>query len=172
VPDELLTIFKICFLVLLYLFFFRVLRAVWSEVTSAPAAGAPTEPPRLGRRRREVATVSGGALATTAAPGPAPAQAPTGPTRLVALEPPHLAGLEYALVDDLTLGRSPEADVIIDDSFLSQRHASFEFRSGSWIVADLGSTNGTFLNGARLDQPARLASGDRVKLGNLVLEVR
>lgn len=174
-PDELLTIFKICFLVLLYLFFFRVLRAVWTEVTSAPALQVPVEPELRGRRARKAARMSAGALAggapaAAAPPAPVPA-APAEPSRLVAREPANLAGIEYALVDDITIGRAG-TDIVLEDSFLSGRHASFSFTNRSWTVNDLGSTNGTFVNNVRIDRPTRLGLGDLVQVGNIVFEVR
>ena len=48
----------------------------------------------------------------------------------------------------------------------------FEFRDGHWLVTDLGSTNGTYVNRAKVEQSTRLAIGDQVQVGNVVLEVR
>lgn len=172
-PDELLTIFKLCFLVLLYLFFFRVLRAVWTEVNAtqnacAGAAAGPApapvpvpvpapEPSEPKRRRR--------------AKAPAAAATPTGPSHLVAVDPEHLAGIEYTLQDGMTLGRG-DATIVLDDGFLSGKHARFDHRDGQWSVADLGSTNGTYVNNVKVDQVTHLDLGDRVQVGNVILEVR
>jgi len=169
VPDELLTIFKICFLVLLYLFFFRVLRAVWTEVNAAAVTpgdpmtspAKPPKPPKEPKAAKE--------------PRPKSARAepqPTGPSVLVAIEPAHLAGIEYPLVNGMTVGRGGDSTVMLDDSFLSTQHAAFERRDGEWVVADEGSTNGTYVNNVKVDRIARLHVGDRVQLGNVILAVR
>lgn len=163
-PDELLTIFKICFLVLLYLFFFRVLRAVWTEVNAAPAGVVP-EPVATAK---EKAPKSSRRRAKQAAPPPEP----MGPSVLVAVDPAHLAGIEYPLADGMTLGRGGDATIVLEDSFLSTRHATFARRDGEWVVEDLGSTNGTYVNNVKVDRLARLHTGDRVQVGNVILEVR
>lgn len=171
-PDELLTIFKICFLVLLYLFFFRVLRAVWTEVNAAPAGTTPEpttapkapKPPKPSKASRKAAREP--------APEPESESEPTVPTRLVAVDPPHLVGIEYPLANGMTVGRGPDCTVVLDDNFLSTHHAAFERRDGEWAVADEGSTNGTYVNNVKVDRVARLHLGDRVQLGNVILEVR
>lgn len=162
-PDELITIFKICFLVLLYLFFFRVLRAVWTEVNAAPAGMAP-EVPTKAPKAPKPAKVPRKAKAKTAEPSE--------PTRLIAVDPPHMAGIEYALAEGMSIGRGGDSTVVIEDSFLSTRHAAFERRDGEWVVEDEGSTNGTYVNNVKVDRIARLHLGDRVQVGNVILEVR
>jgi pSer/pThr/pTyr-binding forkhead associated (FHA) protein len=65
------------------------------------------------------------------------------------------------------LGRSREADVVIDDPNVSRRHAEVRPSGGSWIVRDLGSTNGVKVNGRRVDpsRPQSLKPGDTIELG-------
>lgn len=75
-----------------------------------------------------------------------------------------LAGQRLEVTDELTLGRL-EADVVVEDSELSRRHAVFRVVDGELEVEDLGSTNGTFVEGRRIDAPTRIANGDKVKLG-------
>ena len=82
------------------------------------------------------------------------------------------AGREFPLTGTVLIGRDPEADVVVADSEASGRHASFVLVDGGVVVEDLGSTNGTFVNGRRVSGSQRLAAGDRVQLGNTVLEVR
>jgi len=159
VPEQLLTVLKLCLLALLYLFFLRVLRAVWTEVNPPEAAvaadrgqvavAAPTKA-RTARGRRKQAV----------------------PTRLVVVEPPARAGLEFALGPDLTVGRAPGCSLVFDEQYVSQVHSRIFVRDGSVFAEDLGSTNGTWVNGARAvgQMPARL--GDRIQVGNVVLEVR
>jgi pSer/pThr/pTyr-binding forkhead associated (FHA) protein len=69
---------------------------------------------------------------------------------------------------EVVLGRSRSADVTVDDGTVSSRHLRFEaLPDGRWGVADLGSTNGTRLNGAPLTAPAVLGEGDEVRIGAL-----
>jgi hypothetical protein len=66
------------------------------------------------------------------------------------------------------LGRRPECDLTIPEPEVSRRHASLHWRADGWYLLDHGSTNGTFINGNRLDVPTRLANGDEIHLGRRV----
>ncbi len=66
----------------------------------------------------------------------------------------------------ITVGSAPDNDVVLDDRTVSRLHALFERLPGGWTVRDLGSRNGTFLNGARISELTVLRSGDRVRLGS------
>lgn len=66
------------------------------------------------------------------------------------------------------LGRRPECDLAIPEPAVSRRHASLNWRMNGWHLLDHGSTNGTFLNGSRLDAPTKLADGDEIRLGQRV----
>jgi ABC-2 type transport system ATP-binding protein len=82
-------------------------------------------------------------------------------------------GREFSVSGTVLVGRDAgAADVVIADTEVSKRHASFELVDGGIEVADLGSTNGTFVNGERLLGAQRLVVGDRVRLGATVVEVR
>ncbi len=73
----------------------------------------------------------------------------------------------------ITLGRSRQCDVVLDDSNVSREHAEIRPRGGSWVLTDLGSTNGASLNGRRIERPEVLKPGDEIELGTsrLVFEV-
>lgn len=71
-----------------------------------------------------------------------------------------------------TIGRSPEADVVIDDPYASEFHARVETHDGGTTVHDLGSTNGTYVNGRRITVPTPAGRGDTVQIGKTILEVR
>lgn len=81
-----------------------------------------------------------------------------------------LAGRRLELEGELVIGREGVA-VTIEDSELSRRHAVVRPVEGGFEVEDLGSLNGTFVNGKRIDAPTRLAGGDAIKLGQSVLEL-
>ena len=169
--EQLLTILKLCLLALLYLFFFRVLRAVWAELRqSASPAAAPA-----------AVRVGGGA----AAPPAAAAAGATGPTRgkrkskgavheLVVAEPADRRGTRFALADELTIGRAAGCAISMPgDTYVSSLHARvFRSPEGSVRIEDLGSTNGTFVNRTKVTGPVALGAGDRLQIGNTVFEVR
>ncbi len=79
-----------------------------------------------------------------------------------------LVGKEFPLAGELKLGRGPENEVVIPDRFASNRHARLYCRNGQYWLEDLGSKNGTFLNGLLLEGPAVLANGDHIKIGNVI----
>ena len=154
-PEGLLAILKLFFLALLYLFFFRVLRAVWAELTAPAPAPAP-------------AATGGGARRAPAAP----AAAPRGALRLKVVDPPSDRGRIYDLGDELTVGRASGCQISLpDDTFVSQLHARIFRRDGQIFVEDLGSTNGTFLNRKKVSAPQPMRRGDRLQIGKTVLEL-
>lgn len=161
--EQLLTILKLCLLALLYLFFFRVVRAVWAELRAASAPVAAGPAPR----------------AAVAAPAPA-AAAPRrsrsskgAPTELVATEPAERRGTTYPIGDELTVGRAGGCAISLpDDTYVSSLHARVFTSNGRVLVEDLGSTNGTFLNRTKLTATQQLDRGDRLQVGSTVLEAR
>jgi pSer/pThr/pTyr-binding forkhead associated (FHA) protein len=81
---------------------------------------------------------------------------------------PHAVRLDASA----TVGRAPECELRIDDTYVSQQHARIFGKNGSWYVEDLGSTNGTFVNEQRLAAPAMLQPGDKIRVGTTVMELR
>ncbi len=157
--DQLLFALKLCLLALLYLFFFRVLRAVWAELRPPGSSPLPAVGPAVHH----------------SPPGVPPVPAPPAPARrhLVVVDPVDDAGRSFLLEGEVTVGRAPGCGVQVDDSFVSQVHARlFAGPGGSWQVEDMGSTNGTFLNEQRVGGPATIAPGDRLRVGGTVLEMR
>ncbi len=73
--------------------------------------------------------------------------------------------------DELTVGRSSTADLSLPDRFLSRLHARFAHRGDAWEVEDLGSRNGTFLNGERLTRAAAVSVGDEIRVSGCALRV-
>lgn len=150
-PESLLAILKLCALALLYLFFLRVLRAVWAEVRAPSMAAAPgvVEAPVRAPTRREARSS----------------------TKLAVVEPPELKGRTYGLAEELTVGRAAGCQVTLEDSYASQLHARIFARDGTFYVEDLGSTNGTFLNSEKVTAAVPMKRGDRLRIGSTVMEL-
>jgi hypothetical protein len=68
-----------------------------------------------------------------------------------------------------TIGRSRQSDIVLDDPNISRQHAEIRPRGGSWVIGDLGSTNGVVLNGRRIDGPEVVRPGDEIELGTSVI---
>jgi len=145
--DTALLILKIAFLVLLYFFIWRIVRTA-SRDLRLPQESFILAPSREG--------------------GVATARPPVHSGRLVVIKSAELEeGTDFELDSaQLTVGRGGQNDVALrSDDYASARHARFEPRQDGVWVQDLGSTNGTYLNGARLDRPRRLTHGDVVRVG-------
>jgi pSer/pThr/pTyr-binding forkhead associated (FHA) protein len=69
----------------------------------------------------------------------------------------------------VTLGRSRQCDVVLEDPNVSRQHAEIRPRGGSWVLTDLGSTNGSSVNGRRIDSPEVLKPGDEIEIGTSVI---
>ena len=162
-PEPLLNVLKICLLILLYLFFFRVLRAVWAEVHLARQSSPSTGSGRGGR---------GGGKQGGAGRQPRRTRArERTPPRLKVIEPADLAGTTYPLGDELTVGRAAGCQITLDDTYASQVHARVFMRDDQLYVEDLGSTNGTYLNRRKVSAPMVVSHGDQIQIGSTIMEV-
>ena len=158
--ESILTVLKFFLLALIWLFFLRVLRAQWVDLRSRDAG--PTVPP-----------------APTTRPAPQPAAAApvaqasvSGRYRVRAVEGPDHPEASFAVEGEITIGRATGADIALPgDSFISSRHARLWVDAGRLWVEDLGSTNGTQVNGRLISSATGLKPGDRVQVGRTVLEV-
>ena len=173
--DQVLDILKLVLLALLYLFFARVLWAVWSEVRqpdarsvadpqAAPAGAAPLD-----------GTPTGGISWRSNQKPVRPARGQGGrPARLVVLEPKDRRGTTYAIGEaSITIGRDTTSTIVIaDDAYVSGHHATIALVAGNVVVDDIVSKNGTYVNGARVTQQRALHVGDRVQIGATILEAQ
>ena len=151
--DETLLIGKIAFLVLLYLFILYVMRSATKGMTQVP--------------QESIVLGAAEANALRAAHG--------GPTaRLVVVASPDLApGSAIEVAGPMVVGRDATSGIRLEhDEFASARHARIEPRpDGAWID-DLGSTNGTFVNGTQLKRAVVAKPGDTIKIGATELQVQ
>ena len=140
---------------LIFLFFLRVIRAVWVEVSPVTVRKSRSErrqekvearPPRAASKRKQL--------------------------YLRIIEPPQREGQTFDLDDELTIGRSPGCGVPTpDDIYTSTLHARLFRQHDQLWVEDLGSTNGTFVNSEKITQARRLGKGDVLQVGSTVYEV-
>jgi pSer/pThr/pTyr-binding forkhead associated (FHA) protein len=147
--ETVLLVLKIAFLVLLYLFIWRIVRTAGRDLR-LPQESFILRP-----------ALAGGAIGQAINPG-----------RLVVVQSQVLkVGDEFGLdATPLTVGRGTQNDVSIDgDEFASARHVRVEPRRDGVWVSDVGSTNGTYVNGVRIDRPRKLVQGDVVRVGETEL---
>jgi pSer/pThr/pTyr-binding forkhead associated (FHA) protein len=141
---------------LIFLFFLRVIRAVWVEMR--PAVPRTTRADRRAQRRQ--------ADAVQARPS-------RRELHLEIVEPEDLKGRSFRLDSgELVIGRAPSCDVATThDVYSSSRHARVYLQGSQLWVEDLGSTNGTFVNSERISRQTRLGRGDVLQVGGTVFEV-
>jgi hypothetical protein len=155
--EQVLVVLRIAFVVLLYLVVWRVVRLSMKDVGRTGQESMVLAPP-----------LGAGAVAAP------PRAAAAGPGGLVVQRSPAFPAGTVVLCDDtVVFGRGPEADAVLEgDEFASGRHARVFRRDGGVYVEDLGSTNGTFVNGQRLAAERRLRPGDVLVVGGTELVYR
>ena len=149
--DEALLALKIAFLVLLYLFVWLIVRSATRDLRTAPQESIILSAGEAARLRAELQPA----------------------WHLLVLGSPVLrAGSEIELATPTRVGRGAENGIRLDgDEFVSNRHAVIEPRSDGLWVSDAGSTNGTFVNGARVTDARLLQDGDVIRIGQTDLKV-
>jgi pSer/pThr/pTyr-binding forkhead associated (FHA) protein len=171
-----LTVMRLGFLAVLWLFVIVAVQVIRSDLygskttqrpTTAGRRGAPVptptprqQPPQQQGRRPQPAPDSG-------------RQRRSAPSQLVVVQG-SLAGTTVALHGQtITLGRAHDSTIVLDDDYASSRHARiYPDQSGQWIVEDLNSTNGTYLDRMRLTSPTPLQPGVAIRIGRTVIELR
>ena len=170
---------KLLFLALLWLFVLFAVNAIRTDLFGrrVPASAVlgtgarPPPPPRppgptLGTGARPAPAP--GPLATPAtAAAPPPGRRPS-PTQL-RITAGAQAGLTLPLGDRLLIGRTSDANLVLDDQYMSMRHAQIVRTASGFVVEDLGSTNGTYLNNVRLTAPAPLTEADTLRIGRTTI---
>jgi pSer/pThr/pTyr-binding forkhead associated (FHA) protein len=155
-----LTLIRLAFLAVLWLFVIAAVGVVRTDLFGAqrrrraqrkarpPRAAPPPAPRRSGRVSRSI------------------------PQQMVVTAGP-LAGKTFPLTDaQITIGRADDATLVLTDDYASTRHARIFPQDGQWIVEDLGSTNGTYLDRQKVTQPTPVPVGVPVRIGKTVLELR
>ncbi|HET7328816.1 MAG TPA: FHA domain-containing protein [Nocardioidaceae bacterium] len=159
-----LTLIKLGFLALLWIF---VLSAV--SVIRSDMFGARVDAPPKGQRGRQ----------PKAAKQPKPAKPPKekkkrrgSPSQLVIVDGPNSGASVQLTGEPVTLGRGGDSTIKLDDDYVSTRHARFVTNGDDWFVEDLGSTNGTYLGNTRVTRAVAVSANTAVRLGKTVVELR
>lgn len=169
-----LTIMRLGLLVALWFFVFAVVGVLRGDLYGTRVRNRTV---RRGGAGAPAASTAGRGGPAPAAPAPARGGLFGGrragaARRLVVTEGP-LAGTNLPLRASGTLiGRSPECALVLDDDYASGRHARIHQVDGSWVVEDLGSTNGTFVDNRRISAPTPLEIGSTLRIGRTVVELQ
>jgi hypothetical protein len=158
-----LTIIKLGFLAVLWLFVLTAVSVMRSDLfgrrvaqrgsnrrpaTPPPAPARKERPPKAAKGRRGV------------------------PSSLVVTQG-ALSGTTVRLADSpVTLGRSQDSTIVLDDDYVSSRHARFFPRGGQWLVEDMGSTNGTYVDRTKVTSATPVKIGVPIRIGKTVVELR
>jgi hypothetical protein len=152
-----LTLIRIGFLAVLWLFVIAAVGVVRTDLfgpTSRRRRGAPAPKP-IGQ------------------PRPAKPKPSRAAPQMLLVTAGALAGTSIGLGDQqITIGRADDATLVLADDYASTRHARLFPQDGQWIVEDLGSTNGTYLDRQKVTQPTPVPIGVPIRIGKTVLELR
>lgn len=147
-PEIVLDLLKFLFLGILYIFIARAVRVINQELKGAQAVPArPTGAAPAAKRTKKAPTKA-------------------------AIVQGDKKGSTVALDEELIIGRGEKCRLVLDDNYVSTVHARIFSNGGRYMLEDLGSTNGTYLNRKRVTSPVELNRGDQVKIGKTVLEMR
>jgi hypothetical protein len=157
-----LLLIRLGFLAILWLFVIAAVGVVRTDLLGTARPGRQ----RRQRRQRKPPPVK--------APRPArPGRIGRGAPQRLLVTAGGLAGTSIGLADQqITIGRANDATLVLHDDYASTRHARLFPQDGQWIVEDLGSTNGTYLDRQKVTQPTPVPPGVPIRIGKTVLELR
>jgi pSer/pThr/pTyr-binding forkhead associated (FHA) protein len=157
-----LTLIRVAFLAVLWLFVIAAIGVVRTDLSG----GAGTRS-RAARRQPQAPR------AARAAKPAKPQRARRGQPHVLVVTAGSLKGTTIDLNEQqITLGRANDATLVLNDDYASSRHARIFPQDGQWIVEDLGSTNGTYLDRQKVTRPTPVPAGVPIRIGKTVLELR
>jgi pSer/pThr/pTyr-binding forkhead associated (FHA) protein len=155
-----LTLIRVAFLAVLWLFVIAAVGVVRTDMFGQALSGRQQRRRQKAQRARQQRPPRAGRAARGA------------PQRLL-VTGGSLAGTSIGLADQqITIGRANDATLVLSDDYASSRHARLFPQNGQWIVEDLGSTNGTYLDRQKVTQPTPVPAGVPIRIGKTVLELR
>lgn len=144
--DWFLLILRLVFIGLLFFFLYQVMHVTIRELNALAGRSAPSATPPTAAVAQHLQVVE-------------PAAAALHPGMLFTLEPVNV------------IGRRPDCTIVLDEPYVSGEHSELSLQGGEWQLRDLGSTNGTYVNGQRLTAPVALRPGDTVQFGRIKLRL-
>ena len=173
-----LKLFQIGFLVLLWMMVLSVATVMRADLFARRRTKSP-KAAKAGKVARSVpvAAAAAGTPAVAAVPKPGKSAKPAKPKRGAPRTLLVTAGMHQGATIELgatpiTIGRAAENTLVLEDDYVSGRHARLYPHEGAWVVEDLGSTNGTYLDRTRLTAAMVLPVGTPVRIGKTVVELR
>jgi pSer/pThr/pTyr-binding forkhead associated (FHA) protein len=160
VSELALTLVRLGFLALLWAFVLMtifILRRDLRQPADARPMGRERKPARAAKQPR---------------PAKVAKQQKVKGSKLVVIEGPLLGTIVPLENAQITIGRAPDSTLIIDDDYASSRHARVYPSEGSWVVEDLGSTNGTWIDRTRITSPTVLPVGAPLRVGRTTLQIQ
>ncbi len=155
-----LTLIRVAFLAVLWLFVIAAIGVVRTDLFGTAVAKV--------RRPRNQATPRPAAQRP-----PKPQRPGRGAPRFLVVTEGALSGVSIDLTDQqITMGRANDATLVLNDDYASTHHARIFPQDGQWIVEDLGSTNGTYLDRQKVIRPTPVPVGVPIRIGKTVLELR
>jgi pSer/pThr/pTyr-binding forkhead associated (FHA) protein len=152
-----LLLIRLAFLALLWLFVIAAVGVVRTDMFGIAGVG------RKSKRQRQ----------PKAAKPARPSRSGRGEAHRLLVTSGALAGTSLGLTDQqITVGRANDATLVLNDDYASSRHARLYPQDGQWVVEDLGSTNGTYLDRQKVTQPTPVPVGVPIRIGKTVLELR
>ena len=157
-----LTIIRLGFLAVLWLFVLTAVSVMRSDLFGRRVA------PRTAQQRSAPAP-----RPAKAERAPKPSKGRRGAPSVLVVTHGALTGTSVRLGDaPVTLGRAQDSTIVLDDDFVSSRHARFYPRDGQWLVEDMGSTNGTYLERQKVNGPTPVKIGVPIRIGKTTVELR
>jgi hypothetical protein len=155
-----LTLIRLAFLAVLWLFVIAAVGVVRTDLFGPALSGRQQRRQQKAQRARAPRAARAGRSGRGA------------PQRLL-VTGGTLTGTSIGLADQqITIGRAGDATLVLSDDYASSRHARLFPQDGQWIVEDLGSTNGTYLDRQKVTQPTPVPAGVPIRIGKTVLELR
>ena len=153
-----LTLIRVAFLAVLWLFVIAAIGVVRTDMFGTTAGKSRTRSRQAPQPSRQPQR---------------PARSSRGAPRYLLVTGGPLSGLTIDLTDQqITMGRANDATLVVNDDYASTRHARIFPQDGQWVVEDLGSTNGTYLDRQKVTQPTPVPVGVPIRIGKTVLELR
>ena len=165
-----LDLIKLAFLAVLWLFVIAAVGVVRTDLFDQPTSARRQ---RKAARRQSVHSQATGPVRQPRQAQPKPSRHSRGTPKMLLVTGGDLAGTTIPLGEQqITIGRASDATLVLSDDYASTRHARLYPQNGEWIVEDLGSTNGTYLDRQKVSQPMPVPLNVPVRIGKTVVELR